>query len=67
MAQFRLLHADGSPASCLQVIIKNPGHWDYAMSDDDGQVKVPNFSSGSVVVRGQTIYYGDLEGIIYLP
>lgn len=68
MPTFRLLNSDGTPASLRQVIIKNPGFWDYAMSDIHGEVKLPNFVEfGDVVVGGQTIYQGTLKGTLYLP
>lgn len=68
MVVFRILNSDGSPASCLQVIIKNPGQWDYGFSDDDGHVAIPHrYNSGSVVVGGQIVHCGDLAGTIYLP
>jgi len=68
MAFFRLLNSDGSPASSRQVIIKNPGIWDYGISDRNGQVNIPHqYDSGTIVVGGQTIYMGSLSGTIYLP
>ncbi|MDW3647932.1 MAG: hypothetical protein R8P61_12770 [Bacteroidia bacterium] len=68
MAFLQFFYADGSPASDLQVIIKNPGHWDYGLTDSEGQVCIPHaYDVGTVVVNGKAVYMGDLSGTIYLP
>lgn len=68
MVSFRILNSDGTPARKRRVIVKNPGHWDYGLSGQDGTVEIPHiFPSGELIVGGRTVYQGDLVGDIYLP
>ncbi|MEM6802335.1 MAG: hypothetical protein AAF696_13080 [Bacteroidota bacterium] len=68
MASLRIMNSNGSPASCLRVIIKCPGAWGYGLTDAQGRVEIPSVpDEGTVIIQGETVFMGQLSGIIYLP